>query len=792
MYPPSLLLNPGVNTFQRRFVNDVRRCDEMERKLRFLEKEMKQAEIQVVDSHSDPPAPDPREMIDLEATLEKLETELNEVKINHMTLKRNFLELTELRHVLENAQHFLTERPEVEHKYENMESFEPMDIALGNRELGFLTGVIGREKIPMFERMLWRVCRGNVFLRYADIDEQLEDPVTGDEMQKSVFILFYQGEQLKGRAIKICEGFRATLYPCPGSLEERSQMVAGVGTRLDDLNSVMGETEGHRRRVLEATAGSLPSWLVRVHKMKAIYHTLNLCNMDVTQKCLIAEIWCPISDVDKVRLALSRATERSGSTVPSILNRMVSEQNPPTFNRTNKFTSGFQNIVDAYGVGDYREVNPAPYTLITFPFLFAVMFGDLGHGIIMTLFALYLVIFEKKLSASRINNEIWTMFFGGRYIILLMGIFSMYTGLIYNDCFSKSINIFGSSWSVNAMFNASQWTKEDLEAHQVLQMNPVVPGVFNGPYPFGIDPIWNLAANKLNFLNPYKMKMSVIVGITHMVSGIILSLFNHIYFQKPWNIICDFVPEMIFILALLGYLVVLIFFKWIAYQAKESQHAPSILINFINMFLFTYDEKFVPMYNGQKEVQMFLVVLALLCVPWMLLIKPFVLRFQNKCMQKLLMGNGSEEAGIVQLDQLNMAPPDLHKEEFNFGDEFVHQAIHTIEYCLGCISNTASYLRLWALSLAHAQLSEVLWTMVVRSGFVMMTGYVGTAMVFFTFVGFEVLTIGVLLIMEGLSAFLHALRLHWVEFQNKFYTGTGYKFTPFSFHQLLQEKLHEE
>ena len=55
----------------------------------------------------------------------------------------------------------------------------------------------------------------------------------------------------------------------------------------------------------------------------------------------------------------SSLQERSGSTVPSILNRMKTDDPPPTFFKTNKFTSGFQAIVDAYGVATYEEVNPS-------------------------------------------------------------------------------------------------------------------------------------------------------------------------------------------------------------------------------------------------------------------------------------------------------------------------------------------------------------------------------------------------------------------------------------------------
>lgn len=294
------------------------------------------------------------------------------------------------------------------------------------------------------------------------------------------------------------------------------------------------------------------------------------------------------------------------------------------------------------------------------------------------------------------------------------------------------------------------------------------------------------------------MKMSVILGVFQMMFGVSLSLQNHRYFKKPLNILCEFIPQIIFLTSMFGYLVILIFVKWTHYDSTTAGVAPSLLIGLINMFLFKYPAApayEAPFYSGQAGFQGFLVVVLFICVPWMLCVKPYLLRKQYQTQQYEHQQLSVQSGDLVNHDQdaiisTTDQEASLHysgqepEEEFDFADTQIYQAIHTIEYCLSCISNTASYLRLWALSLAHAQLSEVLWTMVMRIA-LRAEGYTGIVFMFLIFPFWAVLTITVLLIMEGLSAFLHALRLHWVEFQNKFYQGTGYLFQPFSFEHIL-------
>lgn len=174
-------------------------------------------------------------------------------------------------------------------------------------------------------------------------------------------------------------------------------------------------------------------------------------------------------------------------------------------------------IVDTYGVPGYKEVNPGLFTIISFPFLFGVMYGDIGHGSLLTLGALYFILNEKhfyKLIKYGQMDEIMGMVFGGRYMLILMGLFAVYAGWIYNDFFSIPVNLFGSRWD---MPTAGAKVEE--------------PAVQTGVYPFGVDPRWYHTTNELAFFNSLKMKLAVTLGVVQMTFGICLGAFNNVYFK---------------------------------------------------------------------------------------------------------------------------------------------------------------------------------------------------------------------------------------------------------------------
>lgn len=820
-------LNENQSSFQRTFSENVRRCDGMLRVVRYLIDEINGTNYLVLaPSAFDGPGTGPTfRLDDLDAHLNSLEHSLLEMNGNAEAISTQYNETIELRCVLERAAEFFRSAPRMQNAHSAPPAVAPRrgpgsgliagvmgeisalssaptlvvedeidadasptayntgfggaadtDASTGLRMssmLSFFTGTIDREKIATFERVLFRATHGNCFVRFADIKEKVVDPETNEEKDKDVFMVFFSGSAVKMKVAKICDAFNANRYAVPEDHAGQMTALARCRTRLSDLEAIMTNTTSQRSEILRDVSQQVLSWREKVKRDMGIFHTLNLLNYDTSHKLFIADVWCPASAQDDVRNALEIGRRRSNAQVPSIMEERPHSVSdiPPTYFRTNKFTEVFQGIVESYGIAKYQEVNPAPFTIITFPFLFAVMFGDIGHGILMTLFAAYLVRNEKRYDAlGKRMGEMLKTCYDGRYVILLMGIFSIYTGVIYNEFFAVPIDIFGSRWKYTA--------ESDMACGIDNCANPaaVLPPL--EPYPVGFDPAWKSSKTGLAFFNSYKMKLSIVLGVCQMVMGICLSYRNATFFKQRIDIIHVFIPQMIFMNAIFGYLVFLIILKWaIDYNSAEciasaTCSPPDLKSVLIGMFMSpgNVPEDMV-MFPGQSTIQFGLIVAAVIAVPWMLFPKPFILRARHNNRKRYARLSDDEHAPSFDDD-------DDHGEPFDFAEVFVHQMIHTIEFVLGAVSNTASYLRLWALSLAHAELSDVILGKLIY-------GSVGTGNPIAMMIGFFLwvgATLGILMFMESLSAFLHALRLHWVEFQNKFYLqhGDGKKFEPYA------------
>ena len=166
-------------------------------------------------------------------------------------------------------------------------------------------------------------------------------------------------------------------------------------------------------------------------------------------------------------------------------------------------------------------------------------------------------------------------------------------------------------------------------------------------------------------------------------------------------------------------------------------------------------------------------MVAGLCVPIMLIVKPILLYLTTKSEHPQHQAVASKPAELNDPMKTKLLDKDdnideqehgAHDDHGGFGEIMIHTLIEVIEFVLGSVSNTASYLRLWALSLAHSQLAAV--SDCLTKVFLDMTilGGMKSGSALSIFIGFPVYitaTFGVLMMMDLLECFLHTLRLHW-------------------------------
>jgi V-type H+-transporting ATPase subunit a len=423
---------------------------------------------------------------------------------------------------------------------------------------------------------------------------------------------------------------------------------------------------------------------------------------------------------------------------------------------------------------------------VTFPFIFGIMYGDIGHGSLLFAGGLYML--RNGDSMKKSDSDLVRGFYNARYLITAMGFFAIYAGFMYNDFFSLTFPLFHSRFESPPQGAARGPSVEMQPVAWFNRYNDVNHGG-HGPYPFGLDTAWFGAQNELLFVNSMKMKLSVLFGVAQMLIGVFLKFANSCYFKNTTDFIFECIPQLAFMLAFFGYMDWMIMYKWVTPVTLDSSlnGPPGIINTMITMALGTPDNN--PLYLGQGDMQKLLMKITIIAVPLMLIPKPLILYFQNRAKNTHKATaperTGAEYTALLEEAKEGGGETGGHHEEFEVGEVVIHQMIETIEYVLGTVSHTASYLRLWALSLAHQQLSLVFFQKAIIPAITSGPYVLNAIYIFIAFAIFFGITAGVLLGMDVMECFLHTLRLHWVEFQSKFYKADGYAFCPYSHVEIL-------
>ncbi len=475
--------------------------------------------------------------------------------------------------------------------------------------------MIDTDDCVRFKKIIFRVTRGNSLVVFGDLNAAVGEEIELDKRRSIYVVLYREGEAIKTKITKVCDSFSRERF----EMSETDSKERDISSKSEETKKLLTATKSERMKALLSTVVDLPDTHISklelqkwyITREKELYVTLN--KLEVKNSLLRGLCWCPMRDVPGL-MALFEGQNSKKSHAVTFKKIDSHTLTPPTYLRVSEFTFPFQEIVSTYGIPSYQEVNPAFFTTVTFPFLFGVMFGDVCHGLVLTCIAVMLCLNKDTLIKSK---SMFASMIKVRYLLLLMGVFATFCGLLYNDFAGLNLNLFTSCY--HAVRNP-----EDDSVDVVAKENCV--------YPLGFDPYWGSSKKQLQFENSFKMKLSVILGVLHMTLGVVMKYVNARFFKNSLDVFFEFLPQAVFLLALFGYMDGLIILKWLT-KYEDTHDAPVITTGIINMFIgIGKPDKMAYVFDAQPSFSIFILILIVLCIPTMLLPKPFILkkRFESQ------------------------------------------------------------------------------------------------------------------------------------------------------------------
>ncbi len=394
---------------------------------------------------------------------------------------------------------------------------------------------------------------------------------------------------------------------------------------------------------------------------------------------------------------------------------------PPTKQTNSRWLRSFQNLTNAFGLPSHTEIDPVWFMALGFPIIFGLMFGDIGHGLLLFFFGfLGYIAKRRKIDAGEMINY----FIQGSGMIMVIALAAVFFGVLYGEFMGIDI----TGLQVNGVY-----------VYQQLKYSPFGQVMKNGL--LALFQFFDFDGGVNWFIDSHSPYNAWILG--HPDAHTTPIWFSA--FEMPEHLPANVASP-----------------TWILFVL-------SIMIGFIHLSIAIGFDAINKIRHGDLKHTIFGPLIWLFFL-WGLayMIFQFGINFMAWPTMEMLL--------FLILPAIIMFFGGMIF--FGFMDGFMEGLEHLIE----SISNTISYSRILALNMAHAGFAKTFLFLagITAAEINSILAQLANADTMLLIMFFAMLVLGTVfvLLMEGLLSFIHTLRLHWVEAFLKFYAGTGYEYKP--------------